>query len=243
MLRTQLTSLAAEQAQRAAEREAREAAEFAAALRARGEAEELARRSRPVQLFIHSASLPAEANPVGPINLTGLSTVAEVENKVAKWMETNLQEVSGVELPVPRARLRFAWNGRVLASGPGQEHEHTAVYDLGIQDLATLAMTIEPPTPKPESGKKKKKKGKKGKKKKAKAVNSDGEEVSGAEEDEDATEQEDGEDDENGEDDEDGEDGEDEEGEDDEADGTQDEQETDDAAKSAAEDTQDGDDV
>ncbi len=219
---------------------AREAAEAAAAeemLRNRLAAEDLSRRQRKIQLFIHSDSLPAEANPVGPINLTGQSTVSDVESKVARWMDSHLSDVDlgvGIELPLQRERVKFQWNGRTLS----QEDANTSVYDLGIADLATLSMHIEPPPPPPPVKEKRRKK----KQKRTQKLNEDGTAVITEEDDE-----EEGNGTEAGEDDEEEEDGEDEE-EDEEEGEEEDEAEqgadAEDAAKSGDDDTQeDADDV
>jgi hypothetical protein len=122
----------------------REAAEAAAARAREAAAVELARRQRRVQLFIHSPSLPADSNPVGPINLTGESTVAELEERVFRWMEQHLadgEDEDGVNsLVPPRERVKFLWNGAVLDRSAA-----TQLVDLGIDSLATLSMEVEPP--------------------------------------------------------------------------------------------------
>ncbi len=70
--------------------ERRVAAEIAAQLAdsARLIAEEQARRRRRIALYIHSDVV--EKSPVGPIQFTGESSVAEVEQKVYQWVSGNV---------------------------------------------------------------------------------------------------------------------------------------------------------
>jgi hypothetical protein len=185
MLAEELTKKQQEKRLLVEAREAEEARLAEVARLARLAAEELARRQRKIQLFIHAAALPAEANPVGPINLTGQSTVADIEAKVVRWMEQNLPDLAPEAEVPPREQLRFKWNGRTLDAADAQ----TQVYDLGLTAaLATLTMEVERPPPPPPSEDKKKKKKKKQRKPKAE----DGEEAENGEDAED--EEEDGED-------------------------------------------------
>lgn len=133
---TEKAAVLAERARVAAARAAEEAA-------AREAAEELARRQRTIQLFIHTTAVPPEASPVGPITLTGESTVADIESKVYRWMEDHLPD-AGAEVP-PREYLKFLWNGGEL-----DKASSTAVYDLGLTALATLTMELDLPPPPPE---------------------------------------------------------------------------------------------
>ena len=135
-----------------AEEEARALAEAKAARLA---AEELARRQRKIQLFIHSDAVPADQNPIGPINFTGESTLMDIENKVYKWMEEHLGEPQhnddgSVSGGVPqREHLHFLWDGVEL-----DKQASTAVYDLGITaNLATLTMQVVVPPPPPKEEK------------------------------------------------------------------------------------------
>jgi len=109
--------------QQEAERLAREKAEKLAK-------EEAARRARPIELFIHTALVPEHANPVGPIRLTGNSTLRQIEERVLKWMENYYEENqprdenTGEALEMPRREyMHFAWNGVRLDGTKKREEE------------------------------------------------------------------------------------------------------------------------
>jgi hypothetical protein len=106
------------------ERRAKEAEE---ARKREEEAAEQARRSRTVQLYIHTDVVPE--SPVGPISLRADSTVKDVEGKIVEWLEENADEQ-------PEAgKLRFLWNGQTLDAS-------NVLYDIGIESLSTITMEV-----------------------------------------------------------------------------------------------------
>jgi len=90
--------------------------------------DELKRRRMIIQLYLHSEAV--SESPVGPIDLSGESTVKQVEDKVMKWMEQNLEKHP------TREQLKFTWNGKQL-------DQYTTLYDLGIENLSTIQMKVE----------------------------------------------------------------------------------------------------
>lgn len=117
--------------------------EEAARLAAEAEAKRLAdeeqrRRTRKLQLFIHT-TLVANS-PVGPINITANSTVAQVEEKIIEWLQENVDD------PPEPSRLKFLWNGQLL-------NRESILYDIGVDNAATIQMQVEePPKPVEEEG-------------------------------------------------------------------------------------------
>lgn len=127
LLDDMLSSLLQEQQ---AERDLREQQRHEAAEKARAEAERArqAKRRMVLQLFIHSDLSPT---PVGPIQLTGQSTVRDVQEKVKEWMQANMQE------PPDVSKISFLWGGQKL-------DPESVLHEVGVETMATISMALEP---------------------------------------------------------------------------------------------------
>lgn len=90
---------------------------------------EMRKLQTKIQLYIHTNVI--DNSPVGPIELTGQSTVGDIENKVLDWLHENVDD------PPDASRISFTWNGTVLNNA-------SVLYNLGVENLATIQMEVEP---------------------------------------------------------------------------------------------------
>jgi hypothetical protein len=100
---------------------------------------------------LRSKAKKASSKPIGPINLTGESTVADVERRVLEFLSVAVDKLNqesdvgdAAVLPTPD-RLSFSWHGEVI-------DKSSVLYQLGVANLSTLQMLVEPlpePTPAP----------------------------------------------------------------------------------------------
>lgn len=114
--------LNAEKERAAVERKAREAE-----MLRRQQEREKAKRRMIIQLYIHSSLMD---EPVGPIRLSGESTVRDVEVKVFKWLEEHMDE------PPEQDKLKFLWNGNKM-------DDSAILYELGVENLSTIQMSLD----------------------------------------------------------------------------------------------------
>lgn len=102
----------------------------AAALAAAEEAErkrlEDIQRMSQMELYIHSETID---KPVGPIALTGNSTIGSLREKISEWMSENMDEP-----PAPEA-VSFMYDGKIV-------EDSSVLFDLGLQNLGTIQMLI-----------------------------------------------------------------------------------------------------
>lgn len=111
---------------RAKEAAAKKAAEEEAAKKLK-EAEE---KAKVLQLFIHADVV---SEPIGPIELTGGSTVLDIKMRIHEWMKENMEAAPSMN------SVSFLYNGTPLS-------DKSILYELGMQALSTIQMIVEDTT-------------------------------------------------------------------------------------------------